>query len=182
MINRMTANLFVVSPCFLYNIDDSINSHYKVLFLFIEHEHLNVAIDKNNEMLSIYQKIAENRQDIALMGWLRTMSKKPESFKRIIEIHEKKKNYEELCLYICRHIVNKKKPIIVWDRQDYVNYTFDDNNEIEYDGCKIWYINWNEMGKILEEPKIIIDKALIGDGTMIGGDVSDSTIKNIVKK
>jgi hypothetical protein len=172
----MTPNLFVISPCFLENIDDRLNIHYKVLYLFTEHDYLNVAIDKSNKLLNKYEEIAIQRNDQIIIGWLKLMTKIPESFKRIVEIKEKINDNKDVCLYVCKHINNRKKPIIVFDRQDYTCYTFDENNEIEYDGHLIWFINWNEMEDVLKKPEHV------NYGTQISGDAPGTKIKNVIQK
>lgn len=180
MIDKMNPSLFVISPCFLNNINESISTHYKMLYLFIEHDNLNLAIDKNNKLLSEYEQIAIKRKDISIMGWLKTMSKLPTSFKTIVDIDKEINDNEELCLYICKHIVDKKKPLIVWDRQDYSHHSFNENNEIEYCDCLVWFLNWSELNHVLETPKQIYINS--GNGTLVGGDVSDSKVENKIKK
>lgn len=171
----MTPNLFVISPCFLENIDCRLKAHYRVLHLFTENDYMNVAIDRNNKLLTLYEEIAIKQKDQIIIGWLNLMSKLPESFKRIVDIQEEISNNEELCLYVCKHINQSKKPMIVWDRQEYSCYTFNDDNEINHDGCFIWFINWNEMDELLKKPTH--EYYNCGDGIQVGGNVSESTIK-----
>lgn len=153
-------NLFVISPCLLSNIDTKTKTHYtSILNVFADTEKpQKVAIDKNNKLLTLYENIAVERKDVSLMGWLRLMSKVPDSFERIVDVKKQFANDKELCLFVCKHIVNKRKPMIVWSRQAFAEFNFTVENEVEYEGSLILLLDRDEAKNVLSERKIVIEK------------------------
>ncbi|MDR1760569.1 MAG: hypothetical protein LBR60_08605 [Fibrobacter sp.] len=180
----MPQNTFVISPCFFKNIKND-HSSYQALYVFPTKERLRVGVDRNNKLYSLYEKIIIENNDQILKGWLELMAK-TSKFDSLGNTEESPLDEKELCLYICKYIRQGKKPLVVWDRNEY-NHSFNDDYEMEYEQYLIWFINRHELKDALEDPQIVNNGTMINgnvenNGIMINGNVENTKLNNKVKR
>ncbi len=179
----MIPKLYVLSPCFLRNIEDGRGRHNKVLSSFVDNEHWNLAVDKSGKLRSIYKQVVSERESYEIKELLKYISgKKPDIFISIADIRDDITNEEDICLQVCKRIVDnheQKRPLIVYSRQNFAHRTFTKENEVEYEGCRVWFVNLNDMLELIESQhaqKTIIQQYVGRDnnGQMAGESMANS--------
>lgn len=159
-------------PCLLKEIKDKVYLT-EVLVPFTQQNKLKVGIDTKNKIVNKYAEIAQNNPGIA--SWLHLMSYEPTSFERINTPDNKlSADLVEFYLNVCKHVAQQKK-VIVYSHQTLSDYTFIDENVIEYDGCSV---NVYDRDDAIKELKGFENNILIKD-SIVAND--GSTIKNVKK-
>lgn len=163
-------NLYVISPCLLQDIREK-QYYAKILFVFTQDNPLKVAIDNNGIMLSEYEDIAKKNKDVTIMGWLDLMSKRPSSFERIVDIAPET-DVNKVHLFVCSNIAGVDKPMIVYTKQNFKQFTFTSDNTILYEGNIITLFDKDEAIQKIDTRNININK-IEGSNITLQGDVNN---------
>lgn len=146
---------FTISPCLLKNASQMEIS--KILLKFLTEDRLRVALDKGKKAVSKYNEVILCRNEAMLAEWIRFVT----DMRCYTSVNIGNVADKDLFLEICSKTFDRN--LLVYDKQNLVEYARVSVNSINYNGTEI---NIHDVGEAME--------LLSSNGKIIIGHVTDS--------
>lgn len=166
---------FTLSKDLLENLEHKI--HYcDILFVLVQSNPFKIAIDKSNQILDVYSDLASKNNSIKT--WLDFMANEPSSYEKIDVELPAGLDHKELFLKVCKATVNQKN-LLIYSHQNWKNYNYTKQNQIEYDSCAINMIDRDEAIQVLKSPTTTIyaDHSVVAAGSSTISDAKNTNRK-----